>query len=185
MGIVDFINSIWIYKITHIWSIKFLQPISHLFFRRKFHKIFETVPLFITLLNPFICKLSFRTITLSGATIILPHLLCKIAFLVIFAYCIWILPWINTVHFWFLSQGFSIILWKLLIWEFDRHLINCPSFIVITHDSLVFMLGRWFWILSHFWFLLIKDFLCWFDDFASGRFFVNCCCVAVEWVLTT
>ena len=88
LSIVYFINSIWIYKITYIWSIKFLQPISHLFFRRKFHKIFETVPLFITLLNPFICKLSFRTITLSGATIILPHLLCKIAFLVIFAYCI-------------------------------------------------------------------------------------------------
>ena len=83
VSIIDFVYGIWVYEITNIWRVEFLQAIAYLLFGRKFHEILETVPLFIALLDPFIRKLA--TFALFRAGIALPQLLCEIAFLVVFA----------------------------------------------------------------------------------------------------
>ena len=114
---VDFIDCVWVYKITNIWRIKFLESISHFLFWCKFQEIFETVPLIITLLDSFVSELF--TFSLSGPGIFtLSHLLSKIAFLIIFAtHRLRILSWINACCFRCISilfQNMPSNLWSCL-----------------------------------------------------------------------
>ena len=98
VSVVDLVDCVWVYKITYIRSVKFLQAIAHLLFGREFHEILETVPLLIALLDPLVRKVA--TFTLFGAGIALPQLLRKIAFLIVFAaHGVRIDPRVHTINF--------------------------------------------------------------------------------------